>query len=1180
MSFQVPYDSSPPETPAKDLSRTRSLWSNVSTTPAGPPPSTAGSFVPHSTSNINGGSRINSFSRNESAFAANQNSFSRNEHDFSNSVFTKSGNINTSDSIFGSSFNDYAMPQQPKAFTKPTGKSSLRFGVMNGGFEDSTSFGQSNGFKSSQLTDYHEEPEDQMEQEEEEAAEEELEEEEEQPEDEMDVSIHNQAKSFNFLDSTFGDPVRSEPSMGAQRNQIYSKPSDAKRPKLDEHWAQQSPLRKTLAPKKPSAMPSILHNIASRSRIPPVNEPKEMILETEDALGKLMDELKAAEYRHVDFDAVLSNVTKELTGNWQDCADGIGIERPYGGLSEIGPGDKSPDLVKAIFLASLLLQIHHPPREVPSTGQINPMRTGATGMVKSLVRNPTPKPIPLVLLEWLSENHASQTKDLQALKYVEPNPTASSNFWDIVIASVLRGHLADAADVLRSADFNYARSALEDGLPQPGYRGTQLQNIQRCVNKALQLLESCPGNQSDDWEVTGPEWSQYRKRVLSAITDLEEFAEGEERDESIVPVQENRFQAVNFGVPTINPNPNKNQISFAQSARMAESRVPWSIYQCLRLIYRIILGDPSAIKARSQDWVEATIALTAWWDGEDDSNSSMDLAASPSSDNFQGFLRSRGPKNQVRAVDRNMRGAYLDRLELALSHTTSDASDNADFRPNSLSSVEVGLASVFEGNVQGVLELLQSWSLCVAAAVAEIASLGGWFQSGSSQKKLPGLSETDLMVLSYGQDDKSLARHLRKDGILRNYAFGLYDRPIIDNEHSSREGWELSLEVLSRFDDAIQMKKAVTEIVDKLPLESAEQLDKLVVLCSELELEDQGRRVSERFGDMLVSKSEDFGLALVCYARAQSRRKVKSVVDLLISYSLVQSRAYPATADLDEQLRSLMKEPKACLSTIAQVDEEAARILQFYLSGYATLRRFYEIRDEEFELQEGQRPRYKPLARRRAAAQALTAVIGSAADNIYGGLYDPDRDSAVQVDGLLALLGEACAFVNRECPGWTPSTILPSTNVPPEPTAYLSVSQQFTILSAIEDLETVTPRVYAQCEECFRSTLLEYQSSSRGESGPPSPRALLKKSVTDFSTSTFSLIGNDMLESARNRSGSGLTSADSSGVLVRNPDDKSSADRGWDWRAGLPSNAKGEDILRMLRLGLARGLSHSAMGLI
>jgi hypothetical protein len=163
-----------------------------------------------------------------------------------------------------------------------------------------------------------------------------------------------------------------------------------------------------------------------------------------------------------------------------------------------------------------------------------------------------------------------------------------------------------------------------------------------------------------------------------------------------------------------------------------------------------------------------------------------------------------------------------------------------------------------------------------------------------------------------------------------------------------------------------------------------------------------------------VSKSENYGLVLVCYARAHSRRKVKSVVDLLISYSLVQSRAYPAFGDLDADLRSLTADPKAYLSGLAGVDEEAAGLLQFYFSGYATLRRFYEIRDEAVALKDGQRPHFKPLARRRAAAQALVAVIGSAADSIYGGLYDPERDSAVQVDGLLALLAEALAFVDRK----------------------------------------------------------------------------------------------------------------------------------------------------------------------
>lgn len=47
---------------------------------------------------------------------------------------------------------------------------------------------------------------------------------------------------------------------------------------------------------------------------------------------------------------------------------------------------------------------------------------------------------------------------------------------------------------------------------------------------------------------------------------------------------------------------------------------------------------------------------------------------------------------------------------------------------------------------------------------------------------------------------------------------------------------------------------------------------------------------------------------------------------------------------------------------------------------------------------------------------ALLAVIDSAADSIHGGLYDEQRGSVVQVDGLLALLGEALVFVDRSSP--------------------------------------------------------------------------------------------------------------------------------------------------------------------
>ena len=88
-------------------------------------------------------------------------------------------------------------------------------------------------------------------------------------------------------------------------------------------------------------------------------------------------------------------------------------------------------------------------------------------------------------------------------------------------------------------------------------------------------------------------------------------------------------------------------------------------------------------------------------------------------------------------------------------------------------------------------------------------------------------------------------------------------------------------------------------------------------------------------------------------------------------------------------------------------------MLHTHLTGYATLRKFYDLRDEEVNLEQGQKPRLRAIARKNAAATALLAVINSAADSIHGGLYDEDRGSIVQVDGLLALLGEAMVFVDR-----------------------------------------------------------------------------------------------------------------------------------------------------------------------
>lgn len=151
------------------------------------------------------------------------------------------------------------------------------------------------------------------------------------------------------------------------------------------------------------------------------------------------------------------------------------------------------------------------------------------------------------------------------------------------------------------------------------------------------------------------------------------------------------------------------------------------------------------------------------------------------------------------------------------------------------------------------------------------------------------------------------------------------------------------------------------------------------------------------------------------YARSHNAKKVKDVLDLLISLCLVQSLALPPKSAMDPNLAGLINKPRESLGAIASIDPEAAEFLQSLFGGYATMRKFYDLRDEEIQLKDGQKPKLRPVARKKAAASALLTVIASAADNIHGGLYDEKMKAVVQVDGLLALLGEAMVFVDSMC---------------------------------------------------------------------------------------------------------------------------------------------------------------------
>ena len=72
------------------------------------------------------------------------------------------------------------------------------------------------------------------------------------------------------------------------------------------------------------------------------------------------------------------------------------------------------------------------------------------------------------------------------------------------------------------------------------------------------------------------------------------------------------------------------------------------------------------------------------------------------------------------------------------------------------------------------------------------------------------------------------------------------------------------------------------------------------------------------------------------------------------------------------------------------------------------------------------------------------------------------------------------------------------------------------------------------------------------------------------STSSFMLVINSILDSPDSNG------MDDSMVIDRVEDNpQPQRQRGWDWRAGLPSDAKGEDVLRILRLSVAKEIARN-----
>ncbi|KAK1754499.1 hypothetical protein QBC47DRAFT_324535 [Echria macrotheca] len=815
-----------------------------------------------------------------------------------------------------------------------------------------------------------------------------------------------------------------------------------------------------------------------------LTEAPQVILGTEAMITRLYDDGVGEEEAEDKLEDTLATVSGRLAKLWQGYVEKL-PQPEEEHSAEIGPGPHASPFEKANYLATLALQVHH-------------SRYDDDGELK-------PAPLTETLFAWLNRHHNLYSSQINDVLRHKPSPACHGLFWESVFIALLRGLVGDAVTLLHKAGWGHVRRSQRGDY---AYSGQALENVQRAVTDTITMLESCPGYE-DNWEIWSSDWTLFRVKAQGALEHLRRFAEGKDNALADSPGASSRSRS-----------------TIAALARRAESQVPWDIYENLNVVFDIVLGSQAAIMGAAQDWCEATIGLFGWWDEKGaDRNHSRSLSQSRAL-----VLASQS------AVDAE---AYLDRLARAF-HATLES----DFHYNAKSPLEVGLACVFEDNVKAVIGILRGWSLPIASAVAEIASLGKWLppHQPSGVFGLEDLDMDDLEVLGMDPGSPDEVDGI-KDSTLVQYALALANYEELSSEQDqsglAKDGWDLAINVLGRMDSPERSEEMVgtlvRQLLDGLQVDSSATVDKVWSLLNGLGMIPYAEETVETYGEILKRDSHRYGEAMWYFALAHRPHKVCEVMNLLISYSLVQSTAYPPANELDDHLYRLLTDRNKTLEQCAKQDLEAAELLGKMLSGYASLRQFYDIRDGENSS--------LPSARQQAAT-ALVSVIASSDDNIRGGLYDQTRDGIVSEDFLLALLGEATAFV----------TDPENTNVHfgkhAEPA--ITLQQIDVMLKAIEDLQAVGSRVYNACEE-FLQVVLAAASGLKGST----PADLLKS--TSSLSGSYVLGGSSMMASQLQKSLSA-----GGGKNIR---------RGWDWRREMSARTSGEDVMRRLRLGLAKDLA-------
>ena len=561
-----------------------------------------------------------------------------------------------------------------------------------------------------------------------------------------------------------------------------------------------------------------------------LQEEDDLVLNTEDLLSSLDTSIKTLSPDEAE-DAVIGS-SQRLLQEWSKYTSKESLP------AAIGPVDKS-GLTRAEYIASLLFQLHHPtPTEQPQQAKPNGF-SRASRFANTIAAKRATVPIPKSLIEWLNTHHNPYPEDLPEVIHCKPSPTAHERFWDTIFAVLLRGNIHMAVQLLQNANFAHADTALEDGYDEPGYKGKQLEAVQTAVGQCIDLLQSCPAYADEDWDVKNTDWSIFRNRVRRTMEDLEDFAE--EGNAAIDNQAQNVFQSSRLGT------------SFSASSRRAMSKVPWTIYEQLKTLYGQLLGSREEIMLSAQDWLEAAIYLTAWWDGDDDSTPKGNLGAS---------TRSMRQFQHTREADVSPVTAYKRRL-LAAFDTVTDSPEEQVLSVNTIDPVQVALACICEDDIESVISLLRKWSTPIAAAVVDVASAGGWLPDSGPRSGgvMDGFDQSDLMVLSHGQ-----AQHkdMTRDEILGQYANTVAQKAEFKSSDGKtvREGWAMAVRILSRLDSADAAQHKIGVVFEEMSFDSTERVDKALAVCNELGLAGQVRTISE----VGTEQSLDYDCRLIPYS--------------------------------------------------------------------------------------------------------------------------------------------------------------------------------------------------------------------------------------------------------------------------------------------------------------------------